>query len=72
MNELCVERKIGLEEGTFVICGHCCQASFAGRTSPNIPAGIPKDEWGEVVDWKEKFLKSEFEGFGSVGIIIIE
>ncbi|GMH55881.1 hypothetical protein TrST_g2449 [Triparma strigata] len=74
-NELCCERGLTLEAGTFVSCGHCCQASFGGRPSPNLAAaGEPKKEWGEVAagSWEGKQLRAEFEGFGFVEVTLMK
>ena len=72
-NELCVERGLSLTTGMAVICGHCCQATFVGRSSPAALAGGARPaEWGEA-QWKQgDTLRAEFEGLGSVETTLLD
>mmetsp|Transcript_34406 Transcript_34406/g.75316 ORF Transcript_34406/g.75316 Transcript_34406/m.75316 type:complete len:324 (-) Transcript_34406:82-1053(-) len=69
VNELCVERGMTLEAGAVVICGHCCQAQFAGRPSPPL-GGKPRPEWG-MASWKEgDILRAKFGTLGEVKVTL--
>ena len=68
-NELCIERKMTLDAGSIVICGHCCQAQFAGRPFPPL-GGKPRPEWG-MASWKEgDILRANFDELGKAEIVL--
>lgn len=65
-NELCVERRMTIDSGMVVICGHCCIAGLAGRPAPGLVWPNPRREWGGA-EWAEgDLLRAEFEGLGTV------
>jgi 2-keto-4-pentenoate hydratase len=66
-NELCVERGMTIAAGHTVICGHCCQAAFAGAPAPNMAANsTPNPEWGAAAWNPGDVLRADFEGLGVV------